>query len=283
MYVKELLIEALCRTKNCERGFPVNATNLKTAENYFNAALRKYSGNNLITAFQRVFNYTPLTEESVVGKPTFKRGRVVHYCKKVSDIPSAATLTAGKDYCICDYNTTDKYLKVENGAWVPCELSEFADFVCDEFCWDMGRVVKLMIKENGRWNDVDFVPLTEFYSDERHYRYNASEAGENKANIIVSEEMVNKELKLIYNTSMKFTSKDYIELPEDQIELLTLAVQCGMLMEDNEDGGSRLANTKAELKELEDQIGAKNCTTRRIVRSSSSRDRSIVTGSFLFR
>lgn len=74
MIVKDVLVEALARADHCQRGFGAPASEVVMAERHFNAQLRKYSDNNLITAYQKVLGFTPDKNELIIGKPTYKKG-----------------------------------------------------------------------------------------------------------------------------------------------------------------------------------------------------------------
>ena len=83
MIVRDLLVEALARANHCQRGFGADASEVVVAEKQFNAQLRKYSDDNLITAYQKIYDIESLTDEQkakienegiVIGKPTYKKG-----------------------------------------------------------------------------------------------------------------------------------------------------------------------------------------------------------------
>lgn len=292
MYVKELLVEALRRAGHVKAGFPARATEIAVAEGYFNSALRKYSGNSIITAFQKVHTFTLENAETTIGKPSFKKGKVVSIAHNMREWPDADGLKENKNYLVFIPNTDVRghFFKVANVdnvmTWVPCNAEEFCESWADEFCFDMSAIVKVMVKDKyGEWVPFEFSTLSEFYCDDRVGIYNADNAGENKVNIRFKECVVGSEIRIIYNASMKFASKDYIELPEDQVELVTMAVEHSILAEDDDSDPKKINSLEVEIQKLEDQLGAKNATTRRITRGSSrytcARDR-LIAGVFNF-
>lgn len=282
MQVKELLLEALARANHCQRGFGAEAGEITMAEKQFNAQLRKYSDQNMITAYQKVFDFIPTSTSVVVGAPSYKKGvKVAEY----EVLPSASSVherfVDGRDYAYGKLNSTDiakKYYKINTDTSEQTPSYSWSEVSTDTICeWfpdfklnDMERVMSVMKKDyTGRWCKMNFCPLTEFFCTGDKELYNTANAGENKVRFTFKNEVVNKEIKVVYNSSMKFGKNEYLELPEAHIELLTLATTCAILMEDCDADQSQLNNYKMALKELEDQIIASTAVTRRIIREES--------------
>lgn len=365
MQVRDLLLEALARANHVQRGFSAEASEITTAERQFNAQLRKYSDQNMVTAYQKVFDFIPDKESVIIGAPSYKKGVRV---TEVETLPSVdewqKKLVAGRDYVFS--KETGKYytikvlkytgtIKVNNqtgyevkcpaqeiykiegegvripGLWhtddsqilPPSEVTEvpviytglevppdpdavigypwtisgtfgessaislnvrimtkvvhytwqevtptdICEFVPDVKLNDMERIMAVMRKNaNGVWVKLQFCPLTEFYCSSDKDLYTTSNAGENKVSFVVKLPSVNNDIKIIYNSSMKFAKNDYLELPEAHIELLTAATTVAILMEDCDADPKQLDNYRIALKELEDQIIASTTVNRRIVR-----------------
>lgn len=298
MRVKELLLAALSRANHIEDGTPADARELNKARNHFNSALSAYSDSNLITAFQRVVDITGKTEQ-VLGKYNLKRGKVMHRAPTLAELPDPTRLTAGKDYG--QFLSEGKPLLANIGqindqnAWFPVpgpgtlkeklQRLEICDYVPDVIVEDVERIVGVMAKsknEQGAYTDLNFVPLTSFYTDGGTEIYCSVPAGDNKVKLMLPEELTGWSVKVVYNTSMKFQNDDYIELPEVYRELLTLAVTVGLLSEDADSDPTQLNNYSRMLERIEHQIMANNANTRRIVRKSDKCRNSLYTGSFIY-
>ena len=299
MRVKELLLTALSRANHIEEGTPADARELNKARNHFNSALSAYSDSNLITAFQRVVDITGKTEQ-VLGKYNLKRGKVMHKAPTLAELPDPTRLTSGKDYGqylnengktmfaqIGTYGGQKTWFPVGGSGTIEEKLAslEICDYIPDVIVEDVERIVGVMAKpknEQGAYKDLDFVPLTSFYTDGGTEIYCSVPAGDNKVKLLLPEELVGWSVKVVYNTSMKFQNDDYIELPEVYRELLTLAVTVGLLSEDADSDPTQLNNYSKMLERLEHQIMANNANTRRIVRKSDKCRNSLYTGSFIY-
>lgn len=289
MFVKDLLIESLARAGHVKRSFPVPAEELAKAEGFLNSSLRKYNGDNLITAFQKVYTFTPdLAEgedfiELAIGKPSFRKGVIVHHCVKATREPNPSTMYPNKDYLLCDYNTAASGQPVAYGKkcvlngttkeWQSCNISEFCieDSIPDNLCYEMGsNVVNLMVEDDfGGWTNLDFKSLSEFYSSNELLRYNYAGSGENKVIVRLPAWVSGKKVRIVYNCSTKLGMNDYVELPEDQIEMLTLSVTVALLAEDGDSDGAKLNEYKTQLTGIIENISARNTSTRRIQRSAN--------------
>lgn len=308
MRVKELLLAALSRANHIEDGTSADARELNKARNYFNSSLSTYSDSNLITAFQRVTEVTGKPEQ-VLGKYNLKRGKVMYRAKTLAGLPDPTRLDDAKDYG--EYGEGDDrnlatiqkiHREGEHGEewdeifWMPVasnlsfeeKLTKLGicDYVPDVVVSDIERIVGVMVKPkdcDGPYRDLKFVPLTSFYTDDGTDIYCSQPRGDNKALLLLPEELTGCSVKVVYNTSMKFGNDDYIELPEVYRELLTLSVAVGLLSEDADSDPTQLNNYSKMLEKLEHQIGANNVNTRRIVRKDERLIRPLYSGQFICR
>ncbi len=302
MRVKELLLQALERANHIEDGVPADARELTKARKHFASALSKYSSSNLITAFQRMCD-VEYAERQVIGRYNLKRGKVMHEAQTRDSLPDPTKLTVGKDFG----HTLDdgKYLKVGEvmtleglvKVWMASIVGDTpeewladlgcCDYIPDKIVTDMERVMGCMYRmkgQTGSFSKMDFIPLVDFYADVSKTIYNASPVGENKVELLLPSGLENYDFKIVYYTKMEFKDDDYIELPEAYKELLTLAVTVGLLSEDVDSDPRQYDNYSAQLKSMEDLIGATNVTTRRMTREpdGSSLD-SLRSGAFIRR
>lgn len=147
---------------------------------------------------------------------------------------------------------------------VPCE------YVPDVICCNMERIVTVMYKDSmGKYNKLRFVPLSQFYTEDDDFIFCTTAAGENKVKVIVPEYIKGKQLKIVYNTDMTFQKNDRLELPDNHIALVEIAVTVAILRHDADSDPTRLENYKAQLKEITDNIEATTVTERRIMRSNN--------------
>lgn len=297
MRVKELLLAALSRANHIEDGTPADARELSKARRFFNSALATYSDSNLITAFQRVVSVVGRTEQ-VIGAYNMKRGKVMHTANTQAELPDPTRLTVGKDYGYI--SSTKQYARValtgtnakvwsieeastERGALLSLGC---CDYVPDVVVPEIERIVAAMFRpigETGKFEKLDFVPLASFYIDGSDRIYCAVPDGDNKARLFLPEAMVGCDIRVVYNTSMKFEGDDYIELPEVYRELLTLAVTVALLSEDADSDPTQLNNYSKMLEKLEHQIGGNNVSTRRLVRDEQDNVTQLSRGSFIYR
>lgn len=296
MRVKELLLDALSRANHIEDGTPADAREISKARKYFNSALATYSDSNLVTAFQRVVTVEG-KEEQIIGKYNLKRGKVMHTGATVSDLPDPTRLTIGKDF---GFTLSDgQYLRVgryysDEKIWIPLQgetprlalaNSGAVDYVPDVIVPDIERVVSAMWRPKNTdysWEKLDFVPLTSFFIEDAEDIYSAVPAGDNKVKLFLPKSLVGHDVRLIYNTSMKFNDDDYIELPEVYRELLAVAVAVSLLSEDVDSDPTQLNNYTRMLTAIEHQIGGNNVNTRRLVRTEQDAVDSLHRGSFIF-
>lgn len=294
MRVKELLLAALSRANHIEDGTPADAREISKARKHFNAALSTYSDSNLVTAFQRVITIEG-KEEQVIGKYNMKRGKIMHDVPTFDDLPDPARMTPGKDFG--HVREDDTYYRIatmpsnvwyhQSAATPEQELKDLqaTDYVPDVIVPNIERVVGAMWRPrntDGSWGKLDFVPLTSFFIEDAEDIYCAIPEGDNKVKLYLPKSLVGHDIRLIYNTSMKFSDDDYIELPEVYRELLTVAVTVALLSEDVDSDPTQLNNYKSILGALEHQIGGNNVNTRRLVRSEEKSIDCLHRGSFIF-
>lgn len=284
MRVKELLLQALERANHIEDGTPADARELAKARKHFASALSKYSSSNLITAFQKICEIE-YAEKQVIGSYNLKRGKVMHDVKTSENLPPPSKMIPDKDFAYVEsidiyyYCYTRMVEDTPVKDWAPgatsgtrehkLESLGCCDFVPDKIVPDMERVMACLCRlkgQNGQFERMDFVPLVNFYSDDRKMIYSVSPAGENKVELLLPPGLENYDFKAVYYTKMDFKDDDYIELPQAYKELLALAVTVGLLSEDADSDPKQLNNYSAQLTSMEDLIGANNVTTRRLTR-----------------
>lgn len=299
MRVKQLLLQALSRANHIEDGTPADARELNKARNHLNSALVTYSDANLITAFQKVVQVTG-AEEMVIGKYDMKKGKVMHFANSLEELPDPTRLTVGKDYGECKgssgntlYASVIEYMGSQ--VWYPVgptatpeeQLNSLGccDYVPDVIVEDMERVTAAMEKrteDEGPFHDLHFTPLSTFYTNDSWDIYCAVPHGDGKVKLLLPKNLIGRQVKLVYYTSMHLSNDDYIDLPAVFTELLTLAVVVGLLSEDADSDPTQLNNYKAMLEKMENQIMANNANTRRIVRKGEKYVRPLYTGAFIY-
>lgn len=304
MRVKDLFLEALSRANHIEDGTPADARELAKARKHFNSSLSTYSDSNLITAFQKVITITG-QEEQVLGKYNLKKGCVMHTSYEgLEGLPDPERLNPDKDFG--EYYFTDSsgnYVRnfayivpyVGRNRWFPYpgfntlegKLRGLGccDYVPDVLVEDIERIVAALEKRkdvDGPFSELNFTPLSTFYSNDAWDIYCAVPNGDNKVKLYLPKELVGREVRIVYNTSMKFKDNDYLELPEVYRELLTLSTTVGLLMEDADSDPTQLNNFNTMLVKLENQIAANNANTRRIVRKTEKVIRPLYTGAFIY-
>lgn len=297
MRVKELLLKALSRANHIEDGTSAEARELTKARGHLESALSTYSSSNLITAFQRMSDIG-YAERQTIGKYNLKRGKVMHEAETNEGLPDASRLTNGKDFG--HTRSDDRYYVVavmggqnvwyNPGGETPAEnleLTHCCDFVPDVIIPDIERVMACMFRHkesNGSFSKMNFVPLVDFYADNSKNIYNASPVGENKVELLLPSGMDEYDFRIVYYAEMHLRDDDYIELPDAYKELLTLSVTVGLLSEDADSDPKQLVNYSAQLKAMEDLIGANNVSTRRLTREPDGGCHdSLRTGAFIRR
>lgn len=290
MIVKEILLNALANAGHIHDGDSSDADELELALRLFNTEMRFYSSRNLITAYQAVIDVNKANGEQVIGKYNVRKGRRVY---EMDSMPSAESYVKDRDY-IRNTSSGKFYhiveIEYESGEvskqWMPCEADEPCEYVPDVICCNMERIVTVMYRDSmGKYNKLRFVPLSQFYTENDDYIYCTSAAGENKVKVIVPDYIEGKPLKVVYNTNMSFQKNDRLELPDNHIALVELAVTVAILRKDADSDPTRLNNYKEQLKEVEDNIEANTVTERRIMRTNNgeSMNSLLRSGSFIRR
>lgn len=158
----------------------------------------------------------------------------------------------------------------ERDLWKECDPLVPCEYVPDVICGNMERIVTVMYRDGmGKYNKLRFVPLSQFYTEDDDFIFCTTAAGENKVKVIVPDYIEGKQLKIVYNTDMTFQKNDRLELPDNHIALVEIAVTVAILRHDADSDPTRLENYKAQLKEITDNIEATTVTERRIMRANN--------------
>lgn len=296
MRVKALLLDALSRSNNIQEGTPADPRDIAKARKFLNACLSTYSDANLVTAFQNVKTITGRAEQ-VIGRYNMKRGKIMHIGRVLEDLPDPTRLTPNKDYG--HITSTNQYLYVavvgNTKQWVVSDYSTdtaaldamgCCDYIPDVILPDIVRITAAMHRRagtGGAFNELHFVPLTSFFTDESDNIYCSDPAGDGKVRLFLPEPVVGDDVRFIYNTSMSFSEDDYIDLPEVYRELLTVAVTVQLLLSDVDADPTQLKNYQIILEGLEHQIKANNVSTKQLVRKDVGMLENLHTGSFIYR
>jgi len=168
----------------------------------------------------------------------------------------------------------------------PDEVDTFVGFRPDVFVKDIDKVVGVNWKDQlGRFRNLAFRNLNNFYVDQDRFLYNARPYSQGLVELLTKEEVRNKDSKLIYNCKMEFGLDDFIDLPSEYEELLTQATIVELLRSDASSDPSQLQEAKQELESQEDQIMSNNASTKMIQRDEENEYEpslnALFTGSFL--
>lgn len=277
MIVKEILLNALANAGDIHDGESSESDELNLALRLFNTEMKFYSGRNLITAYQAVIDIDEAKGEQVIGKYNVRKGRRVY---EMDSMPSAESYVKYRDYIRNTKNGRFYHiveLEYESGEvrkeWQPCGADEPCEYVPDVICNNMERVVSVMYKSSlNKYEKLRFVPLSQFYTEDDDYIYCTTAAGENKVKLVVPDYIKGRPLKIVYNTNMDFQKNDRLELPDNHIALVEVALTVAILRHDADSDPARLNNYLAQLKQIEDNIEATTVTERRIMRSNSGYD-----------
>lgn len=287
MIVKEMLLNALANAGHIHDGEPADADELELALRLFNSEMRILSNRNMISAYQRVIDIPSLQKaENVVGSYVPLRGVKVY---EVDELPrSANKYVPGRDFFIVKGKDTYQVVSVaaSANAFVPCSFENFCSYYPDILCSDMERVVSVIFRNGaGQWQNLRFVPLSSFFTEDDEKIYCTSACGENKVKIIVPDGIVGKDVKIVYNSEMNFSKGDILELPDAHITMVEIAVTVAILRKDADSDPTRLNNYKEQLQSIMDDIAANTATERRITRSYESRSvtDALYSGSFIRR
>lgn len=285
MIVRELLLNALANAGHIHDGKSAEADELDLALRMFNSEMRRLSNRNLVTAYQKVIDIDEAVEETVIGSFKVARGKKLSYFS--GSLPNANSYSRLKDYACLDNESYYECFGVTetSNAWRPCGMGQFCEYYPDLVVEDMERIVSVMYKNSaGKWNELRFVPLSIFYTENDDLIYCTSVAGENRVKMILPKSLEGKPVKIVYNTAMIFGKNDTIELPDAHVALVEIAVTTALLRKDADSDPTRYNNYREQLDELTRDIMANTSTERRIVRRSDSFDTDrLRSGSFIFR
>lgn len=285
MIVRELLLNALANAGHIHDGKSAEADELDLALRLFNSEMRALSNKNMITAYQKVFDIKEAMAESVIGGYRTKKGRNVFEFK--GELPNASQYVPNRDFALLDKSKWFRCHEVSTkvNAWVECEGLLPCDVVSDFVVPDMERIINVMYRNSsGQWNDLRFVPLSMFYTEDDDLIYCTTAEGENRVRMFLPNRFDGKEVKIVYNTKMDFRKNDDLDLPDAHIALVEIAVTTALLRKDADSDPTRLNNYKEQLRELTDDIMANTSTERRIMRSTNGADRDrLRSGSFIYR
>lgn len=221
----------------------------------------------LIDGDERKIEYHPYEAMNVLPVSVTKESS-----KDVVLIGAAQNVDVGAKVTIVDARLNNIDCRVVNGFelayhWEPCGDEPY-EYVPDVVCENMERVMTVMYKTAlNQWEKLRFVPLTQFYTEDDDFIYCTSAAGENKVKLTLPEYIKGRSVKVVYNTNMDFQKNDRLELPDNHIALVEVAVTVAILRHDADSDPTRLNNYLAQLKEITDNIEATTVTERRIMRS----------------
>lgn len=285
MIVRELLLNALANAGHIHDGKSADADELDLALRLFNSEMRSLSNKNLVTAYQKVLDIPEAEDETVIGSFKVARGKKLNYFS--GSLPNASSYTRMKDYACLDNKDFFECFGVTEtaNAWRPCGMMNFCEYYPDIVVEDMERVVSVMYKNSaGKWNELRFVPLSMFYTEDDDLIYCTSVAGENRVKLLLPKAIVGKPVKIVYNTAMLFGKNDTIELPDAHVTLVEIAVTTAILRKDADSDPTRFNNYSEQLRELTKDIMSNTVTERRIMRRSESTDMDrLRSGSFIYR
>lgn len=208
--------------------------------------------------------------------PEIEAGDTLEY----SDTPVTVTAVIPSGAEI-DRNNSNSIIHLK-----PDEVDTFVGFRPDVFVKDIDKVVGVNWKDQlGRFRNLAFRNLNNFYVDQDRFLYNARPYSQGLVELLTKEEVRNKDSKLIYNCKMEFGLDDFIDLPSEYEELLTQATIVELLRSDASSDPSQLQEAKQELESQEEQIMSNNASTKMIQRDDEGEYEpslnALFTGSFL--
>ena len=195
-----------------------------------------------------------------------------------------------------EYTFTEKTIHFQLTEFTSVKSSILA-FEPDINCEDMQRCMHVMyLSPTSLWAKLRYVPLYQFFTDIDYEIYCDQPIGLGKIKLYLPYQMIGtylsgdnvigRQIKMVYNANMKFGLDDYIDLPELHLELLTVAVEVALLSHDGDANPQVLQLAQQELKDIEDNIKSTTISNRVIQRDDpdirESLD-SLITGSFLRR
>lgn len=168
----------------------------------------------------------------------------------------------------------------------PDQADAYVGFRPDVFVKDIDKVVGVNWKDQlGRFRNLAFRNLNNFYVDQDKFLYNARPYSQGLIELITKDEVRDRDSKLVYNCKMEFGLDDFIDLPSEYEELLTQATIVELLRSDASSDPNQLQEAKQELQSQEEQIMNNNASTKMIQRDEENeyepRLNSLFRGSFL--
>lgn len=165
-------------------------------------------------------------------------------------------------------------------------VDTYVGFRPDVFVKDIDKVVGVNWKDQfGRFRNLAFRNLNNFYVDQDKFLYNARPYSQGLIELITKDGVRDRDSKLIYNCKMEFGLDDFIDLPSEYEELLTQATIVELLRSDASSDPNQLQEAKQELNSQEEQIMNNNASTKMIQRDEENeyepRLNSLFRGSFL--
>lgn len=184
------------------------------------------------------------------------------------------------------YATVKESIQSRSYYWfnITDQTDGVVEFVPDVFCNDVERIVNVMFKNSyNQWENLRFVPLSNFYTENDDYIYCTTPVGENKVKLILPRFVKDKEVRVIYNADMEFDKFDRIDVPDAHLTMIELATTVAILIHDADADTTRLNNYQEQLNGIMKDIMSNTATERRIQRSTESVVDNLRSGSFIRR
>lgn len=251
MIVREIIFNALSRLGIARHGV-APADQMEKAERILKTSLRTYSGDDIITAFQRVISLELQKAETTIGNFIAKRGKRIHTGK---ERPAVADMEPGKDFAYID----GEWWRVEQvdptaKTWLRTVGTECCDYVPDVIVEDMERIVAIKVKTDCGWKDLHRTNLAQLDPDDST-SYVANPDGERRERIYTAARGA---CRVVYNTSMGGLSiNSNVDLPEPYIALIELSICVGCART-----AEQLAKYSSELEKAENNIITSNTIER---------------------
>ena len=238
MIVREIIKDAVLNLNLNSRDPRI----IERAVSLFGSVMRRYSGNNTMTAYQNTLDFVPASEKVTVGAYRLKDGyNDLGAFASEKDIGPADSFVDGVDVAFVTWYYNGKgafvtpgevYVSEDEGfqhGWAFANKSDVVEFMPDFVRMDVSDCVNVIVKDGGNYKSLAKVPYAQFYTDGRQNGYSYRPIGENKLELLVKPAIVGRECKLIYTTSMKFDENSVVELPElyQPLILTALTVDLG--------------------------------------------------------
>lgn len=249
MLIREIVINALSLLGIAKKGV-APADQMEKAERVLKTALKTYSGDDVITAFQKLNVFELEKGETVIGDFVPKRGCRIH-----DRLDNVSDLVDGRDYAYVDGNWYAVHnVTSTSKAWVPSGPEVCCDTVPDVIVRDMERIVAVKILNEGKWYSLRKTNLAQLEPDDR-YAYVANPDGERRERLYTAARGT---CRIVYNTSMGLlTMNSNVDLPEPYIELLEASVCVGCART-----AEQLARYSAQLAKVEENVTVSNTSER---------------------